>query len=57
MRMLGPNSNPRARTMFEIVAYVQDAEGVRFEVRTALRTKERKHIRRMKRVASSALRR
>jgi hypothetical protein len=42
MRMLGPRGNPQARNLFEIVAYLQQAEGVRFEVRptrAALRTK------------------
>jgi DNA-binding phage protein len=33
MRMLGPSGNPQARNLFEIVAYLQRAEGVRFEVR------------------------
>jgi hypothetical protein len=58
--MLGPNGNPPARNLFEIVAYLQDGEGVRFAVRSARaapRTKERKHIRRTKRVAPPALRR
>jgi len=35
MRMLGPRGNPQARNLFEIVAYLQHAEGVRFEVRSA----------------------
>lgn len=35
MRMLGPRGNPQARNLFEIVAYLQQAEGVRFEVRSA----------------------
>jgi hypothetical protein len=35
MRMLGPSGNPQARNLFEIVAYLQEAEGVRFEVRPA----------------------
>jgi DNA-binding phage protein len=59
MRMLGPNGNPQARNLFEIVAYLQDAEGVRFKVRSAraaLRTNKRKHFRTMKRGASSASR-
>jgi hypothetical protein len=34
MRMLGPRGNPQARNLFEIVAYLQQAEGVRFEVKT-----------------------
>jgi len=32
MRMLGPRGNPQARNLFEIVAYLKHAEGVRFEV-------------------------
>jgi hypothetical protein len=43
MRMLGPRGNPQARNLFEIVAYLQRAEGVRFEVRSshaALRRKK-----------------
>src|SRR5271170_1317157 len=35
MRMLGPRGNPQARNLFKIVAYLQQAEGVRFEVRSA----------------------
>ena len=60
MRMLGPNGNPQARNLFEIVAYLQDAVGVRFEVRSAraaLRTKKRTQGGRIKRTASVALRR
>jgi hypothetical protein len=34
MRMLGPRGNPQARNLFEIVAYLQQAEGVRFEIRS-----------------------
>ena len=33
MRMLGPKGNPQARNLFEIVSYLQRAEGVRFELR------------------------
>lgn len=33
MRMLGPNGNPQARNLFQIVAYLQRVEGVRFELR------------------------
>jgi hypothetical protein len=58
MRMLGPNGNPQARNLFQIVAYLQDAEGVHFEVRSArasLRTKKRKQSRRIRRTASVAL--
>jgi hypothetical protein len=60
MRMLGPSGNPQARNLFEIVAYLQDAEGVRFEVRSAraaLRANKRKHIRTINRGTSSASRR
>jgi len=34
-QMFGPNGNPTATNLFEIVAYLQHAEGVRFEVRSA----------------------
>jgi DNA-binding phage protein len=34
-QMFGPNGNPTASRLFEIVAYLQQAEGVRFEVRSA----------------------
>jgi hypothetical protein len=43
-QMFGPNGNPTARNLFEIVANLQQAEGVRFEVRStraALRAKRR----------------
>jgi DNA-binding phage protein len=33
-QMFGPNGNPTARNLFDIVAYLQNAEGVRFEVRS-----------------------
>ncbi len=58
MRMLGPSGNPQARNLFEIVAYLQQAEGVRFEVRSAraaLRSKRRPSSQRTKRAASSVL--
>ncbi len=48
MRMLGPRGNPQARNLFEIMAYLQEAEGVRFEIRptrAALRGKRRTSIR------------
>lgn len=32
-QMFGPNGNPTANKLFEIVAYLQSAEGVRLEVR------------------------
>jgi DNA-binding phage protein len=34
MRMLGPRGNPQVRKLFEIVAYLQRAEGVRLELRS-----------------------
>ncbi|MGC1107466.1 MAG: hypothetical protein WA876_13095 [Candidatus Acidiferrales bacterium] len=37
MRMLGPRGNPQARNLFEIVKYLQEEEGVKFEVRTIRR--------------------
>jgi Protein of unknown function (DUF3018) len=35
MRMLGPEGNPQARNLFEIVAYLQESEGFRLTTRTA----------------------
>jgi hypothetical protein len=58
MRMLGPRGNPQARNLFEIVAYLQRAEGVRFEVRStpaASRAKRRPSSRGAKRSPSAAL--
>jgi len=58
-QMFGPNGNPTANNLFEIVAYLQHAEGVRFEVRStgaALRTKRRPSSQGTKRSASIALR-
>jgi DNA-binding phage protein len=60
MRMLGPKGNPQARNLFEIVAYLQRAEGVRFEVRSArvaLRAKRRPMRQGAKRTASARLNR
>src|SRR3990172_2921227 len=37
MRMFGPKGNPQARNLFAIVAYLQEKEGVRLEVRSARR--------------------
>jgi DNA-binding phage protein len=42
MRMLGPKGNPQARNLFEIVAYLQRAEGVRFRVRSTRTTSRTK---------------
>ncbi len=33
MRMLGPNGNPQARNLFEIIGRLQEREGLHFEVR------------------------
>ncbi len=57
-QMFGPNGNPTANNLFEIVAYLQQAEGVRLEVRSAraaLRTKRRPSSEGRKRAASAAL--
>jgi DNA-binding phage protein len=57
-QMFGPNGNPTAKNLFEIVAYLQHAEGVRFEVRStraALRTKGRPLSQGTKRTVSAAL--
>jgi hypothetical protein len=56
MRMLGPRGNPQARNLFEIVAYLQRAEGVRFEIRptrTASRPSPRSFLTRTKRTSSA----
>jgi hypothetical protein len=56
--MFGPNGNPTANNLFEIVAYLQNAEGVRFEVRStraALRAKRRPSPRGANRTASATL--
>jgi DNA-binding phage protein len=57
-QMLGPNGNPTASNLFEIVAYLQHAEGVRFEVRptrAASRSKKRPSPQGTKRTASGAM--
>jgi DNA-binding phage protein len=33
MRMLGPSGNPRADNLFEVVSFLQQREGVRFQLR------------------------
>src|SRR5271170_668363 len=56
MRMLGPRGNPQARNLFEIVAYLQRAEGVRFEIRSTRTASRRKHappIQRRRRAAAT----
>lgn len=58
-QMFGPDGNPTARNLFEIVAYLQRAEGVRFQVRStraALRMRQRPSPRRTKRTASAPVR-
>jgi DNA-binding phage protein len=35
MRMFGPSGNPRADNLFEVVTFLQQREGVRFQVKTA----------------------
>jgi DNA-binding phage protein len=57
-QMFGPNGNPTTSNLFEIVAYLQHAEGVRFEVRStraALRAKKRPSPKGTKRRASAAM--
>ena len=54
-QMFGPSGNPTANNLFEIVAYLQHAEGVRFEVRStraALRIKQQPSSLRTKRTAA-----
>ena len=33
MRMFGPNGNPQAKNLFDVIATLQQAEGVQFQVR------------------------
>jgi DNA-binding phage protein len=49
MRMLGPRGNPQARNLFEIVAYLQKTEGVRFKVKAAGRMKRSERLPRRQR--------
>lgn len=35
MRMLGPSGNPQAQNLFDIIAYLQQEEGVHLKVRAA----------------------
>lgn len=35
IRMFGPSGNPQAKNLFEIVAYLQRAEGVRLSVKAS----------------------
>jgi DNA-binding phage protein len=34
MRMFGPTGNPRADNLFEVVSFLQQREGVRFQLRS-----------------------
>ena len=55
-QMFGPSGNPTASNLFEIVAYLQQAEGVRLEVRStraALRKKLRPSSQGTKHTASA----
>jgi len=57
-QMFGPSGNPTARNLFEIVAYLQHAEGVRFEVRSARavsRSKKRPFPHGARRATSTAM--
>ena len=59
-QMFGAKGNPTARKLFEIVAYLQRAEGVRFEVRStmaAAQYKGQRPRRITKRSVKAALRR
>lgn|ERR1700730_12183396 len=56
-QMFGPRGNPTAGKLFGIVAYLQRAEGVRFQVRSAhagLQKRQRQPTLRTKRSASAA---
>ena len=41
MRMLGPNGNPQAQNLFEIVAHLQKKEGIRLQARPVARRRRR----------------
>ena len=59
-QMFGPSGNPTASNLFEIVAYLQRAEGVRFEVRStraAMRSKQKPSAHPMRRTTSAGFRR
>jgi DNA-binding phage protein len=42
MRMLGPNGNPRADNIVDIMAYVQKHAGVRLQVKTEATSRRRR---------------
>lgn len=50
-QMFGPQGNPTAHNLFEIMAYLQSAEGVRFKVRAASRDKKRRRPQRATRAS------
>jgi DNA-binding phage protein len=53
-QMFGPNGNPTASNLFAIIAYLQKAEGVRFQVRPirgAARVNRRSSVQRSRRAA------
>jgi hypothetical protein len=57
-QMFGPKGNPTSGNLFEIVAYLQSAEGVRFEVRPTrapVRRKKAASQRNISRTASAAI--
>ncbi len=59
-QMFGPKGNPTANNLFEIIAYLQQAEGVRFEVHpihAARHTKKRDAPQRPKRHVSATMNR
>lgn len=35
MRMFGPKGNPNARNLLQVLGYLQQREGIRFEIRTS----------------------
>jgi DNA-binding phage protein len=37
MRMLGPAGNPRAANLFEVISFLQNREGLRFQLKAARR--------------------
>jgi DNA-binding phage protein len=56
-QMFGPNGNPTASNLFEIVAYLQRAEGVRFEVRSTRSAMRKPSARAPRRPTSAGFRR
>lgn len=52
-QMFGPNGNPTATNLFEIIACLQRAEGLRFEVRPA-RSLRRRNVRSRPKTRASA---